>query len=188
MKNNEYFLIQVIYWNELYDKSWEKWEEVIVDFGPFKTKQEMNAEMHRIRQLYKSSRDFKFTNQTQLKPHWRQCYGASSDRSQWGMRDIIGWKKIRSHNLRNTYTYGREPCNHRDGFVVGFWRTIKVLKQTDEEVVEPTTVANFKSQRYVDSGRKELLRVREYRSQPWRVLTAEEIGQWNWTRMYLLWL
>ena len=106
-------------------------------FGPFETKPEMNAEMHRLRSLFSIENawgtDWSFTNQKQVGKFTRQEGWTTST-----YQSFIGWKKIRSNNRQwwdNPYK-GRQRDRIKDpkGDVIGFWKTSTILHQGEKEI------------------------------------------------------
>ena len=143
MKQEKFFMIQIIYW---YETFWENFSSKYeMTFGPFSTKEEMNAEMHRVRDYFSKKRGWVFKNYKQMTP-FKWLY-INKWHSSWEYHDdVIGWKKIRSNNRMYWDNPYKGPSENPDGHVIGFWRTFPILKQGDSEV-QPYTIEDHKSEK-----------------------------------------
>jgi len=136
MKQNKFFMIQIICW---YDTFWDNVSyRREMTFGPFSTKEEMNAEMHRVRDHFSKRFGWVFKNHKQMTP-FKAWEGYWTNHN-----DVIGWKKIRSNNRRFWDNPYKGNSLDPDGHVIGFWRTVPILKQGDSEV-QPYTLEDRKS-------------------------------------------
>ncbi|MDA8837870.1 hypothetical protein N9N26_01240 [Candidatus Poseidoniales archaeon] len=135
MNEQKCFMIQIQFWmNCFWDGKYDSFFKL--EFGPFETKPEMNAEMHRLRSLFSIENDewgtdWSFTNQKQVGKFTREEGWTTGT-----YESFIGWKKIRSNNRQwwdNPYPKWKR-ANDPQGKVIGFWKTSTILKQGDGEL------------------------------------------------------
>lgn len=135
-------MIQIIYWFEGFWSNFSAKREI--KLGPFSTKEEMNAEMHRARDYFSKKRGWVFKTHKQTTPFKWQFI--EKWHSHWESHDdVVGWKKIRSNNRKFWDTPYKLGSKNPDGFVIGFWRTVPILKHGDSEV-RPFTMKDLKSE------------------------------------------
>lgn len=145
--NNTKFMIQIKYWFEPSgDGGHTKFE---INLGPFETKAQMNAEMHRTRDFFSKRYRWNFTNHKQMSKFKFRLHVKWSNYPQYHY-DIIGWKKIRSNNRRfwdTGYKPRSEISADPKGNVCAFWRTIPIITQSESEII-PVTLDDFVKNNY----------------------------------------